>query len=145
MRVEDAMTTAVVSVPAEASLHEAADRMLARGVGSVVVTRDGNPAGILTEHDFVAAGHEYDRPFAEIPVYAAASRPLETVEPSASVERAAHQMREAGVSHLPVADGLDLVGIVTTTDLLGVRDRIDDDAERALRERENWTTREESG
>jgi CBS domain-containing protein len=54
-------------------------------------------------------------------------------------------MREAGVSHLPVADGLDLVGIVTTTDLLGVRDRIDDDAERALRERENWTTREESG
>jgi len=142
MRVEDAMTTAVVSVPAEASLREAADRMLAREVGSVVVTRDGTPAGILTEHDFVAAGHEYDRAFGQIPVYAAASRPLETVQPSASVERAAHQMHEAGVSHLPVADGLDLVGVVTTTDLLGVRDRLDDDAERALREREQWTTGE---
>jgi len=139
MRVEDAMTTPVVSVPADASLPEAADRMLAREVGSVVVTRDGNPAGILTEHDFVAAGHEFDRAFGEIPVYAAASRPLETVGPSATVERAAHQMHEAGVSHLPVADGLDLVGVVTTTDLLGVRDRLDDDAERALRERENWT------
>ena len=144
MRIEDAMTTPVVSVPADASLQAAADRMLAEAVGSVVVTRDGSPAGILTEHDFVVAGHEYDRPFGEIPVYAAASRPLETVEPSASVERAAHQMHDAGVSHLPVADGLDLVGIVTTTDLLRVRDRIDDDAERALREREHWTTREES-
>jgi len=142
MRVADAMTTAVVSVPATASLREAADRMLDREVGSVVVTRNGTPAGILTEHDFVAAGHEYDRPFGRIPVYAAASRPLETVQPSASVERAAHQMHEAGVHHLPVADGLDLVGIVTTTDLLAVRDRLDDEAERALRERADWTTDE---
>jgi CBS domain-containing protein len=139
MRVEDVMTRSVVSVPAEASLHEAADRMLTNGVGSVVVTRDGNPAGILTEHDFVAAGHEHDRPFDEIPVYAAASSPLETVEPSATLKRAAHQMREAGVSHLPVADGIDLVGVVTTMDLLAVGDRLDDDTERALRERDEWT------
>jgi CBS domain-containing protein len=127
-------------VSADASLHAAADRMLAESVGSVGVSRDGDPAGILTEWDFVAAGHEHDRPFDEIPVYAAASSPLETVGPSATVERAAHQMREAGVGHLPVADGLELVGVVTTTDLLAVRDRIDDDAERALREREQWTT-----
>lgn len=144
MRVEDAMSTSVVSVAADASLHEAADRMLAERVGSVVVTRGGDPAGILTEYDFLAAGHEYDRAFGEIPVYAAASRPLETVQPSASVERAAHQMHEAGVSHLPVADGLDLVGIVTTTDLLAVRDRLDDDAERVLRERADWTTSEDA-
>jgi CBS domain-containing protein len=141
VRVKDVMTTAVVSVPADASLHEAAGRMLDAGVGSVVVTSDGDPAGILTEYDFVAAGHEHaDRSFTEIPVYAAASRPLDTVEPTATVDRVAHQMHEAGVSHLPVADGLDLVGIVTTTDLVDVRDELDDDAERALRERADWTT-----
>jgi len=135
------MTTAVVSVPATASLHDAAGRMLDAGVGSVVVTSDGDPAGILTEHDFVAAGHEHDdRSFTEVPVYAAASRPLETVGPTATVDRAAHKLREAAVSHLPVADGLDLVGIVTTTDLVGVRDELDEDAERALRERADWTT-----
>lgn len=138
VRVDDIMTTAVVAVPADASLHDAADRMLATGVGSVVVTRDDNPAGILTEHDFVAAGHEHDRPFDEIPVYAAASRPLETVSLSATANRAAHTLRDAGVSHLPVADGLDLVGIVTTTDLVGVRDHLDADAEHALRERTAW-------
>lgn len=140
------MATTVVSVPADASLHEAAERMLDANVGSVVVTSDGDPAGILTEYDFVAAGHEHDdRPFAEIPVYAAASRPLETVEPSASADRAARRMHEAGVSHLPVADGLDLVGIVTTTDLVAVRHELDDDAERALRERADWTTTGGSG
>ena len=140
------MATTVVSVPADASLHEAAGRMLDANVGSVVVTSDGDPAGILTEYDFVAAGHEHDdRPLPEIPVYAAASRPLETVEPTASADRAAHRMHEAGVSHLPVADGLDLVGMVTATDLIAVRHELDDDAERALRERTDWMSAGGSG
>jgi CBS domain-containing protein len=139
MRVSDVMTEPVVAVPADASLRRAADRMLAESVGSVVVTSDGDPAGILTEHDFVAAGHEHDKPFSEIPVFAAASRPLITIEPSATLARAAGEMRDAGVKRLPVADGIDLVGIVTATDLLGERDRLDDDTRRALSERDDWT------
>jgi CBS domain-containing protein len=139
MRVEDVMSAPVVTAAANASLLAAAERMLEADVGSVVVTKDGDPAGILTEHDFVAAGHEHDRAFSEIPVFAAASRPLITIEPSATLARAAHEMRDAGVKRLPVADGLDLVGIVSAGDLLGERDNLDDDARRALRQRDEWT------
>jgi CBS domain-containing protein len=139
MPVSDAMTETVVSVSAHASLRAAAEKMLEAEAGSVVVTSDGDPAGILTEHDFVAAGHEHDRAFSEIPVFAAASRPLITIEPSASLARAASEMRDAGVKRLPVADGIELVGVVTVTDLLGERDKLDDDTRRALQQRDEWT------
>lgn len=139
MQVADAMTKQVVTVAAEVSLRAAADRMLSEGVGSVVVTRDGNPAGILTEADFVAAGHEHDRPFSEIPVYAAASSPLVTVRPTASLRAAAATMSEEGVKRLPVADGIDLVGIVTATDVIASQDDLDTETRSYLREREEWT------
>lgn len=139
MRVEDAMTSAVVSVPAATSLRAAAGHMLSEGVSGVVVTRDGDPAGVLTEHDFLAAGHEHDRPFSEIPVYAAASGSLVTIEPSASLQRAADEMRSKRIKRLPVTDGLDVVGIVTVTDLLAVYDRLDEDTRAALRKRDEWT------
>ncbi|MFC3477418.1 CBS domain-containing protein [Halobacterium litoreum] len=138
MRVADAMTSPVVTVPADASLRKAADRICEEDIGSVVVTRDGNPAGILTERDFVAAGREYDRAFGEIPVYAAASGPLVTVRPDASLRKAAREMSEAGVKRLPVADGIDLVGILTASDLVGVGESLDSAAKRYVQEREDW-------
>ncbi|WP_232702904.1 CBS domain-containing protein [Halobacterium wangiae] len=139
MQVADAMTNEVVTVAAEASLHAAAGRMLTEGVGSVVVTREGNPAGILTEADFVAAGHEHDRPFGEIPVYAAASSPLVTIGPTATLRAAAAKMSEERIKRLPVAEGIDLVGIVTATDLLAAQGDLDAESRRYLREREEWT------
>jgi len=139
MQVADAMTKRVVTVDAEVSLHDAADLMLSECVGSVVVTRDGNPAGILTKSDFVVAGHEYDRPFSEIPVYAAASSPLVTIQPTATLRSAAAKMTEERIKRLPVSEGIDLVGIVTATDLLAAQADLDAETRRYLREREEWT------
>lgn len=139
MRVADAMTASVVTVPADASLHAAAELLCEEGIGSVVVTRDGNPAGILTARDFVAAGREYDRAFNDIPVYAAASGPLVTIRPEATLRQAARSMDEEGVHHLPVADGIDLVGILTTTDLVAVVEELEPETREYLQERSEWT------
>ena len=138
MRVREVMSTDVLSVPADDSVRDAVGRMLDRETGSVVVEKDGNPAGILTKADVLAAGHEYDRPLSEIPVYAAASHPLLTVEPSATVRAAAARMFDDGVHHLPVADGLDLVGIVTATDLLEAQDDLLAAARETDERRREW-------
>jgi signal-transduction protein with cAMP-binding, CBS, and nucleotidyltransferase domain len=66
MHVHELMTTTVVTAPADSPLERAVERMLAERVGSVVVTRDGDPAGIVTETDAMHAGAATDRPFAEI-------------------------------------------------------------------------------
>ncbi|WP_232686427.1 CBS domain-containing protein [Halobacterium zhouii] len=138
MRVEDVMTDVVVTVDADASLRTAAGRMVEERVGSLVVTADGDPAGILTETDFVSAGYEHDRPFSEVPVHAAMSRPLVTVGPAETVRAAARTMRDRGVKKLPVADELDLVGVVTTTDLVAVQDDLARETREHLDERETW-------
>ena len=138
MRVREVMSTDVVAVDASDSVDDAVGRMLDRGTGSVVVEKAGNPAGILTKVDVLTAGHAHDRPLSEIPVYAAASHPLITVEPSATVRAAAARMFDYGVHHLPVADGLDLVGIVTATDLLEAQDDLLAAARETDERRREW-------
>ncbi|WP_353634576.1 CBS domain-containing protein [Halobacterium sp. NMX12-1] len=138
MRVRNVMSTDVLAIDAEESVRDAVGRMLDRETGSVVVEKDGNPAGILTKVDVMTAGHEHDRPLSEIPVYAAASHPLITVEPSATVRAAAAQMFDYGVHHLPVADGLDVVGVVTATDLLEAQDDLLREAHETDERRTEW-------
>jgi CBS domain-containing protein len=78
MLVRDVMSTNVVTVDANATVRDALGRMLEAGIGSVVATKEDNPAGILRNVDVLRIGHEHDRPLSEIPVYAATSRPLVT-------------------------------------------------------------------
>ncbi|WP_336036246.1 CBS domain-containing protein [Halobacterium yunchengense] len=138
MLVREVMSTDVLTAPARTAVRDAVGRMLDAGAGSVVVTSDGTPAGILTKVDVLQAGHEYDRPLSEIPVYAAASRPLVTVEPSATVRVAAARMFDRDVHHLPVADGQTLVGVVTATDLLAAQGDLLREAREHREQREEW-------
>jgi len=123
MFVRDLMSTDLVVVDVETSLAEAARTMVSAGVGSALVTRDGTPTGIVTETDALAAGASADEPFEDIPLEAAMSSPLETVQPDVTVRAAVQRMEDVGVKKLPVADGVDFLGIVTMTDVvLGYHD-----------------------
>lgn len=118
MLVSELMSTPVASIPIDRSLQEAVERMLADRIGSVVVAEDGNPVGIVTETDVLVAGYRSGAPFRDIPVAEAASRPLITIAPDATVRAAVERMREEGVKKLGVADGLDLRGILTHQDVV---------------------------
>jgi len=117
MRVKDIMTTDIVTCDVEASLQVAAKRMLTNGVGSVIVTRDGDPFGILTETDALHAGAVTERPFPEIPVRKVASNPLITATRSETVRSVIDRMQTKRVKRLPVVESLDVVGIVTQSDI----------------------------
>jgi CBS domain-containing protein len=54
LRVKDAMTTDVATASPELPLREAAQLMMQRKIGCLVVLEEGEPIGILTEGDFVA-------------------------------------------------------------------------------------------
>jgi CBS domain-containing protein len=109
----------VVTVPESATLRDAVSRLLDNQAGSVVVTGDhGNPVGIVTESDALRAAHAVGDPLAEIAVADLSHRPVVTTEPSATVEGLARTMADESVKKVPVMDGLDLVGIVTLTDVV---------------------------
>ena len=124
------MTTELVTCDADATVRDASERMLRNRVGSVVVTDGETPAGILTESDVLRAAYATDDPLSAIPVRTAASAPLVTVRPDATLRTATERMRSEGVKKLVVVDGVTPAGIVTTQDVVdnyaGIRREVHD-------------------
>lgn len=123
VRVSDVMSREVLTVAPDAVVGAAADRLAGVGVGSVVIVRDGAPAGILTTGDVAAvvashAGTETTR-VAEV-----MTTDPTTVAPDSDLLTAARRMREGGFEHLPVVEAGQLVGIVSTTDIAYVLPRV---------------------
>mgnify|MGYP006271976211 CR=1 FL=1 len=118
MLVRELMTTDLVTAPIEADMQTIAKRMLSARVGSIIITNDGTPTGIVTESDALRVGYAADKPFSAVPVRAAMSHPLVTIEPTATVRAATNRMVDEELKKLPVVSGLDLRGIITMSDII---------------------------
>ncbi|MFB6202592.1 MAG: CBS domain-containing protein [Halorhabdus sp.] len=119
MLVEDLMSTDVVTVHVETTLRDAVGKLLDHEVGSVIVCSDeGNPVGIVTESDALRAAYVTEKPFAAIPVSKLAHHPIVTTAPSTTVQQVAAKMADNDVKKVPVMDDLELVGIITLTDVV---------------------------
>ncbi|MFQ5573613.1 MAG: cyclic nucleotide-binding/CBS domain-containing protein [Nitrosopumilaceae archaeon] len=117
--VKDIMKKNVITVDESLSIQEVAVKMTNANVGCVVVTRKDAPVGILTERDFVTKISAEGRPlFTAVSEFM--SLPLTTVNPDETVWDAAEIMRGKGIHKLPVLEGNEIVGIVTTTDLVKI-------------------------
>jgi CBS domain-containing protein len=115
--VKDIMTKNVITIDVGKTVFEAAQLMSEKGIGCLVVTEGGVPAGIVTERDFVkriVAQHaSFDVKIAEI-----MSTSLVTVDPDSSVKEAARLMSSHKIRRLPVLKENKLVGIIVATDLV---------------------------
>lgn len=138
MLVRDLMSTDLVTAPADASLREAVGRMLEGGVGSVIVLNEGEPAGMVTETDALLAGYRTDRPLGSIPVRSTMSGPVVTVTPSTPVREAIDRMVTNDIKKLPVLEGIDLVGIVTMSDVVDHHGALLQRARSIEEQRERW-------
>lgn len=119
MLVRELMTTDVVTCPEDATLSDAVGALLEHGVGSVIlVSEEGNPTGIVTETDALRAGYETDDPFSEIQVGDLSHGAVVTAKTDETVQHVARRMAGEGVKKVPVIDGIDLVGIITLTDIV---------------------------
>lgn len=143
MKLEELMTTDVVTISPEATLKEAARRMIEAGVSGLPVTEDdGRLVGIITEADFVhaEAGRRVRKragllgflfrgerlPSEERNVGDMMTTDLVVLGPEADHPEAARLMEKAGVKRIPVVDGDGrLVGILSRSDLLRAFARTD--------------------
>lgn len=116
MQIADIMSTPAVTVREDATLHEAIGTMLDERVGSVVVVEAG-PAGILTRSDCLRAAYHVGGALDGLPVTRAMSTDLVTTTPGTSLRKGLGLMEVHEVKKLPVVDDLELVGVVTMTDI----------------------------
>jgi CIC family chloride channel protein len=116
--VRRVMTSAVITLPASATVADARDRFLRVGHGGYpVVDEDGHVVGIVTRGDVLVDQTEAAQPVLEV-----ASRDVVSVSPDDSAMVALNVMIDEQIEHVPVLDDDELVGICTRTDLLKVRE-----------------------
>lgn len=120
MRVEEAMTTVVLTVGPGHTLRQAARLMADRRVGAAVVFDPEMPGpGILTERDVldsVGAGQDPDTE----KVADHLTSDIVFAAPKWSLEEAAVTMARGGFRHLVVLDVGEIVGMVSVRDIVRV-------------------------
>ncbi len=116
--VGDFMQADVLTCAPDMPLAEAAARMRAAGCGSIlIVTADGEPVGIWTEHD--AAHLDLNAPTQlDQPIGLVMSTPVCTIGAQTEAGEAILVMQEHRLRHLVVVDAAgQMCGIVSRTDL----------------------------
>jgi CBS domain-containing protein len=121
MRVQDVMTTPVRTLPPTSAADDAWEMMRRHGFHHVVVTRGSRVVGVLSDRD--GGGRQGALLRRGRAVEELMTPRVVTVEPTATVRKAANLMRGHSIGCLVVADRGRVVGIVTVADLLDLLGR----------------------
>ncbi len=117
--VNQIMSKNVLTAGKSASLQEAALNMTKLNIGCVIVTDGTKPLGIVTERDFVTKVVGEGLPlFTEI--CEVMSSPLITIGPEETIWEASEIMKQKSIHKLPVKENEQIIGIVTTTDIVKI-------------------------
>ena len=117
MPVERIMKKGVASLDCSKTALDAANLMIEKGAGCVVITSQERPFGMVTERDILCEMTVFDKRLAELSLEIIASRPLICVPPVETVGNVADLMMKNSIRRIPVVIDDRLVGIVVVKDL----------------------------
>ena len=115
--VKDIMTQAIISVPGETTVFQVAKMMEQGGIGAVLVKKDNNLKGIVTDRDYATKIVCNDLP-SDTSVEKIMSTPLITINFDATISAAAERMTTKKIRKLGVTDNGKIIGLITSTDLV---------------------------
>jgi len=133
MRVKDFMSTNVVAVDEDTSIHDAKKIMEAHKIRRLPVMRKGKLVGLVTLRMLLEAApspatalsiHELHYLLAKMTVKQIMLRGPHTVSPDMPAEEALQLGQEMGYGAFPVVDNGRLVGIITESDIVRVMTRV---------------------
>ncbi|MCW3131061.1 MAG: CBS domain-containing protein [Methanophagales archaeon] len=117
LEVGDVMTREVITEDEYTPVSKISEDMEVAGIGSVVITSEDKPAGIVTDRDIMlkicASGRTGEVKAKEI-----MSSPLISIAPEAPLERACELLAENNIRRLPVLENDELVGIISVRNIL---------------------------
>lgn len=130
MYIGQIMHTNLITIGPKATLVEARELIDRHGIDHLpVVDGKGHLAGILSDRDLkqnwaspatTLSAHELHYLLQKVEVGGIMIRAVHTITPDTTIERAALIMQNHHISALPVVEGGQLVGIVTSTDVMAV-------------------------
>ena len=115
--VRDIMTKNVVTIASDKTALDAAKLMAEKGISSLIVVKNGNPEGIITERDFIKKICVKELQIAQIKIINIMSKIQTIAEPDTPIEVAVQRMVNRRIRRLPILQDGRVVGIITVTDL----------------------------
>jgi CBS domain-containing protein len=121
MLVKDVMSSPVMTVDETEHVDEVANLMDLQQLGCIIVTdTDGRPLGVITERDLLTRVLAKNKLPSKLTAKDVMTSPLITIKPDETLSNAARQMSRLNVRRLGVIYKGDLVGIVSSKDILAV-------------------------
>ncbi len=121
MLVKDVMSSPVVTTSENVPSNTIAKLMSENKLGCVIVSnKDGKPLGMITERDLVVRVLAKNIQPANVKAKDIMTAPLATIEPEATISDAARRMSRLDIRRLGVIYKGDLIGLISSKDILGV-------------------------
>jgi CBS domain-containing protein len=108
----------IISVSPDNTVYEALKIMNERNIGSVVVLKDGNYVGILTERDYARKVIMHGRHSNETKVEEIMTTDLPPISQEHTVDSCMQLMSERNIRYLPVIEANKLLGLLSIMDLV---------------------------
>ncbi len=129
MVVRDAMTDSFVKLSPQTASSEAAKSMADSDADCILVMKDEEPVGIVTASDFLRRIVAEGKNASEIPLRRIMSSPVVTIDSEENLSEALIKFSIHGVKRLVAVEGEEVVGIVTSVDLLSYADELKEEEE----------------
>jgi CBS domain-containing protein len=121
MVVKDIMSSPVVTLDEDATSNKVANLMDENDLGCVIVSnKAGKPVGIITERDLVVRVLSKNLMPDAIKAKEIMTSPLVMIQPEATISEAARRMSRLDIRRLGVIYKDNLVGVISSRDILGV-------------------------
>ena len=122
-KVKDYMSAPIYVIERNEPIQRARNLMFKYGIGRLPVMDDGKLVGIVTKYDITnrlnqAAPEWRRRPIDKVPIQVVMTEKPLTIFPDATMPQAAELLIENGISGLPVERDGEIVGMITSRDMM---------------------------
>ena len=118
-QVRDIMEKNVITIQYNKSALDASKMLKEKEISFLVIQKDGNPIGLVTERDIVRKIAAEDKKSSELLIKDLMSKNFKWVKPEDSIEDAIQKMLNNNIRRLLVLENNKLVGVITQTDFSG--------------------------
>ncbi|MCK4566376.1 MAG: CBS domain-containing protein [Candidatus Thorarchaeota archaeon] len=120
LQVKDFMTSLVITAEVDTPVVEAAKLMAIDDVGSLIVTKSDVLAGMVTRREIIGARLFSEESYQSLLIGDIMTTPVVTIGPDAELGQAIGLMNQTGKHRIPVIEGNDIIGMVSSTDIIRV-------------------------
>ena len=123
MKIKEVMKS-VKTISQDSSVRDAAKKMSESRIGSLVVLNGKKVAGIVTERDIMSKVTAMNKLPASVKIESIITSKVITIDPESPIDNAIYLMIKHKLKKLPVIEEGELVGIITSTDIVANSDEI---------------------